>query len=78
MSTKSKIKTMVPAAFVSNVEPLLIPVSEAARLLSISEWSVRRLVRKGYLSVRKLSCTHWLIQTESLRRFASGSERRAA
>jgi hypothetical protein len=51
--------------------PLLVPVREAARLLSVSTWQIRRLVRRGSLGVKKLSKTHWLITSRSILAFAS-------
>jgi hypothetical protein len=55
--------------------PLLVPVSEAARLLSVSTWEIRRLVRRGALGVKKLSKTHWLITSRSITAFASETTR---
>ena len=51
-------------------EPLLVPVAEAAHILSVSPWEVRRLVRKGVLAVKKIGKTHWLIPVASLRKFS--------
>jgi Helix-turn-helix domain len=50
--------------------PLLVSVASAAKMLSLSEYSVRNLVRRGQLSAKKLSQTHWLITTKSIRQFA--------
>jgi hypothetical protein len=55
--------------------PLLVPVREAARLLSVSPWEIRRLVRRGALSCKKLSKTHWLITSRSITAFASETAR---
>lgn len=54
-------------------EPLLVPVSEAARRLSISEYSIRLLARKGQLTYKKLSKTKWLVTTASIRKFAGAA-----
>jgi hypothetical protein len=62
----------VPTA-ASLPEPLLIPVAEAARQLSVSTWEIRRLVRKGLLTHKKLSKTNWLIPMKSIRAFADVS-----
>lgn len=51
--------------------PLLIPVAEAARLLSVSTWEIRRLCRKGALGYKKLGRTKWLITSRSIQNFAS-------
>ncbi len=51
--------------------PLLVPVSEAARLLSVSAWEIRRLCRKGALGYKKLGRTKWLITSRSVQAFAS-------
>jgi Helix-turn-helix domain len=51
-------------------EPLLVRTSEAARLLGISEWSVRRLVKRRALACKKLSKCDWLIPMKSIRAFA--------
>lgn len=59
-----------PSAGTSLPEPLTVPVAEAARLLSLSEYSIRLLARKGQLAYRKLSKTKWLITMKSIRQFA--------
>jgi helix-turn-helix protein len=51
-------------------EPLLITTAHAAELLSMSTWEIRRLVRKGLLTHKKLSKTNWLIPMKSVRAFA--------
>jgi hypothetical protein len=50
--------------------PLLVPVCEAARLLSVSTWEIRRLCRKGALGCKKLGRTKWLITSRSIAAFA--------
>jgi excisionase family DNA binding protein len=55
--------------------PLLVPVREAARLLSVSPWEIRRLCRRGALGYRKLGRTKWLIKMRSIQAFASEVER---
>jgi Helix-turn-helix domain len=52
-------------------EPLLVRTSEAARLLGISEWSVRRLVKRKQIACRKLSKCDWLIPMASIRAYAT-------
>jgi Helix-turn-helix domain len=58
------------SAGTSQPDPLLVPVSEAARLLGVSEYSVRLLARKSQLAFKKLSPTKWLITMASIRKFA--------
>jgi hypothetical protein len=55
--------------------PLLVPVREAARLLSISAWEIRRLCRKGALNYKKLGRTKWLVVSGSIAAFAGEVER---
>jgi len=55
--------------------PLAVPVKEAARLLSVSTWEVRRLVRRGALCCKKLGHTKWLVTTRSLHAFVSEASR---
>jgi excisionase family DNA binding protein len=79
-SEKGLVSTMQPRSKSEAVSavptpiqpPLLVTVREASRLLSVSPWEVRRLVRRGVLGVKKLSKTHWLISTSSLQKFAGG------
>jgi helix-turn-helix protein len=77
MARQRQSSTLVPA--VPYPEPLLVTTARAAELLSISSWEVRRLVRKGLLTHKKLSKTHWLIPMKSVRLFAdvSGNGRAA-
>lgn len=55
-------------------EPLLHGVPEAARRLSLSETTVRDLVRRGDLDGRK-SGMRLLVTAESIRKYASGLPR---
>jgi hypothetical protein len=66
MSHKKDSSPTVPAVS----EPLLITTARAAELLSMSTWEIRRLVRKGLLTHKKLSKTNWLIPMKSVRAFA--------
>jgi hypothetical protein len=50
--------------------PLLVPVSEAARLLSVSAWEIRRLCRRGALGYKRLGKTKWLVISRSIAAFA--------
>jgi hypothetical protein len=52
-------------------EPLLVPVAEAARLLSLDRATIRILARKGLLAYKKISQTKWLVTTKSIREFAN-------
>jgi hypothetical protein len=63
-------KDSIAGPEVPTVEPLLVPVARAAELLSVSTWEIRRLVRKGLLTHKKLSKTNWLIPMKSVRAFA--------
>jgi excisionase family DNA binding protein len=71
MSSK-KAKSQLAVA-VPSPEPLLITTAHAAKLLSISTYKVRRLVREGQLAHKKLSKTNWLIPMRSVRAFADVS-----
>jgi excisionase family DNA binding protein len=55
---------------ISLAEPLLVPLSEAARLLGVRVYSVRRLTRKGLLP-HKVIGNKWLIPYASLKAFAN-------
>lgn len=68
-----KSSTDIAAMAVRSPEPLLVTTAQAAELLSVSTWEIRRLVRKGLLTHRKLSKTNWLIQMASLKKFAGGA-----
>jgi excisionase family DNA binding protein len=73
-AAKSKSAVAIPPVSAPPIQPpLLVPVAEAARLLSVSTWEIRRLVRRGVLGCKKLSKTHWLISTSSLQKFAGGA-----
>ena len=67
---RKKISTDTATSAVPSPEPLLVTTAYAAKLLSISTWEVRRLVRKGSLAHKKLSKTNWLITMKSIRAFA--------
>lgn len=69
MSRKKDSSSIVVPA-VPAAEPLLITTAHAAELLSMSTWEIRRLVRKGLLTHKKLSKTNWLIPMKSVRAFA--------
>jgi len=71
MSSPKKISDVIPSASTTLPEPLLVPVPEAARRISVSEYSVRLLCRKGQLAYKKLSKTKWLVTTASLRAYAN-------
>ncbi len=51
-------------------EPLLVPLAEAARLLGIKVYSIRRLTRKGQLAYKVIG-NKWLVQYASLKAFAT-------
>jgi excisionase family DNA binding protein len=55
----------------SSLEPLLVPLSEAARLLGVKIYSVRRLARRGVLP-RRVIGNRWLIPYAALKAFAVG------
>jgi excisionase family DNA binding protein len=52
------------------VEPLLVPLSEAARLLGVKVYSIRRLTRKGQLAYKVIG-NRWLVHYASLKAFAA-------
>jgi len=62
-----------PQSAVAIPDPLLITTKQAATLLSISPWEIRRLARKGQLAYKRLSKTNWLISMKSVRAFAEVS-----
>jgi excisionase family DNA binding protein len=70
---RKKIFTDTATSAVPSPEPLLVTTAHAAKLLSISTWEVRRLVRKGLLAHKKLSRTDWRIPMKSVRAFAEMS-----
>jgi|BogFormECP03_OM2_1039629.scaffolds.fasta_scaffold11949_2 excisionase family DNA binding protein len=57
-----------------SLEPLLVPLSEAARLLGVKIYSVRRLARRGVLP-RRVIGNRWLIPYAALKTFAAGKVR---
>jgi excisionase family DNA binding protein len=56
------------------LDPLLVPLSEAARLLGVKIYSVRRLARRGVLP-RRVIGNKWLIPYAALKTFAAGKVR---
>lgn len=72
MRCAKKVLAVPPAVAPTTMQPpLLVPCAEAARLLSVSTWEIRRLVHKGALRAKKLGKTHWLIVSKSIDAFAS-------
>ena len=71
MRKASQQKSLVSPTPSLAPEPFLVSVKEAARLLSVSPWEIRRLCRRGLLAYRKLSHTNWLVSTKSIRDFAA-------
>ena len=57
-----------------SLEPLLVPLSEAARLLGVKIYSVRKLARRGVLP-RRIVGNRWLIPYSALKAFAAGKVR---
>lgn len=53
-------------------EPLLVPLKEAARLLGVRVYSVRRMTRRGILPHRTIG-NKWLVPYHSLIAFANGT-----
>lgn len=70
-----KVSSDTAAPVIPFPEPLLVTTAHAVELLSISTWEVRRLVRKGLLTHKRLSKTHWLIPLKSVRAFAEVSSK---
>lgn len=68
MSSKKEKQSPVPYP-----EPLLVTTAQAAELLSVSAWEIRRLIRRGLLAHKKLSKTNWLVTMKSVRAFADVS-----
>ena len=56
-------------------EPLLVPLKEAARLLGVRVFSIRKLCRQGALPHRLIG-NRWCIPTAALRAFAAGEPTR--
>ena len=69
-NSKEKITSESPRQE-SVPEPLLVPVTEAARRLNLHPASIRHLVRRGELSAKKISPTKWLVNLSSVKKFAS-------
>jgi excisionase family DNA binding protein len=70
-SRKSKSQSQSAVATLA-VEPLLVSLSDAARLLGVKIYSVRRLARKGVLPHRQIG-NRWLIHFQTLKAFANGT-----
>ena len=66
------MRTKAQASALSAPEPLLVSTKQAAALLSVSDWEIRRLCRKNLLAYRRLGQTKWLISFRSLKHFAEG------
>jgi excisionase family DNA binding protein len=69
-------KQVVPISVAVPTEPLLVSVRDAARLLGVKIYSVRRLVRAGSLSYRVVG-NRWLVNFQSLKTFANGKGKAA-
>jgi len=67
-----KKKSQQPAVATPAPEPLLVSLSEAARLLGVKIYSIRRLARKGVLLHRVIG-NRWLIHFQTLKAFANGT-----
>lgn len=52
-------------------EPLLVPLKEAARLLGVRVFSIRKLCRQGALPHRLIG-NRWLVSMAAIRAFAAG------
>jgi excisionase family DNA binding protein len=71
MPAKKAILDPYSVRQIPRTEPLLVPVSEASRLLSLNRATIRDLVRRGSLAAKKISPTKWLITTASIKSFAN-------
>jgi excisionase family DNA binding protein len=63
-------RSKLVAAPIAPPEPLLIPLKEAARLLGVQVYSIRRLTRRGVLPYKKIG-NKWLVHYQALKKFAS-------
>lgn len=52
----------------------LVPVSEAARELGLSLWTLHKWAREGRLGARKLENGHWRFSRRELEQFKQGQE----
>lgn len=68
MSSK-KIAVRLPVQSIS--EPLLVSLADAAHLLGVAIYSIRRMTRRGELPYRVIG-NRWLIPTQALKNFANG------
>jgi len=69
---QQKISPATATAAMPFPEPLLVPLSEAARLLGVRIYSIRRLTRRGVLPYRVVG-NKWLVPFASLKAFANGT-----
>jgi excisionase family DNA binding protein len=72
MPRKKSIPAVTTSSAVTPNEPLLVPLSEAARLLGTKIYSIRLLCRKGALPFRIVG-NRWLVNYQALKKFAEGS-----
>jgi excisionase family DNA binding protein len=71
-------KKAIPAVpVVVSSEPLLVPLEDAARLLGVQVYSIRRLTRKGVLPYKVIG-NKWLINYSALKEFANGNSKQLA
>lgn len=68
MPRTKKIPVLVPVT--RTEQPLLVPLSEAARLLGVKTYSVRQLTRTGALPVKVIG-NRWLVPYAALQAFAA-------
>jgi excisionase family DNA binding protein len=68
-SKKSSASPSIDVISIS--EPLLVPLRDAARLLGVEIYSIRKLARRGVLPYRKIG-NKWLVPFAALRDFANG------
>jgi excisionase family DNA binding protein len=62
---------------VASIEPLLVPLAEAARLLGVRIYSIRRLTRQGLLPFKVIG-NRWLVNYSALKAYANSDKRAAA
>lgn len=69
----SKTKSAVAAEVSVVAEPLLVPLKQAAQLLGVQVYSIRKLTRSGQIAYRVVG-NRWLVNYQALKTFANDSK----
>ena len=70
-ASKESAVAALSAQLVAPVEPLLVSLSEAARLLGVKMYTIRKMCRRGVLPYRT-PAVKWMIPRSAIKNFVEG------